>query len=192
VLPIDDRSIERLDPGIAGRPDLMAGRTTLMLYDGMTGMLENAFVNVKNRSSAITAEVEIPAGGASGVILAQAGRFGGWSLYFKDGRPAYAYNWIGRETYTVASTQTVAPGKAEVKLDFAYDGGGRGKGGNAALYVNGAKVAEGRIANTNPIMFSADEAADVGVDEGTPVTEAYTAAGSRFTGRIRKVTVELK
>jgi len=192
VLPIDDRSIERLDPAVAGRPDLMGGRTTLTLYDGMTGMLENAFINVKNRSSSITAEVEIPAGGANGVILAQAGRFGGWSLYFKDGRPAYAYNWIGRETYTVASAQPVPAGRAEVKLDFAYDGGGRGKGGTATLLVNGQRVAEGRIAHTNPIMFSLDEAADVGVDEGTPVTEAYTAAGSRFTGRIRKVTVEVR
>jgi len=192
VLPIDDRSVERLDAGIAGRPDLMGGRATLTLYDGMTGMLENAFINVKNRSSSIAAEVEIPAGGASGVILAQAGRFGGWSLYFKDGKPAYAYNWIGRETYTVASTQPVAAGKAVVKLDFAYDGGGRGMGGTATLFVNGQKVAEGRVANTNPMMFSADEAADVGVDEGTPVTEAYTAAGSRFTGRIRKVTVTVK
>ena len=192
VLPIDDRSIERLDPSVAGRPDLMSGRTTLTLYDGMTGMLENAFINLKNHSKTITAEVEIPAGGASGVILAQAGRFGGWSLYFKDGKPAYAYNWIGRETYTVAAPQAVAPGKAKLKLDFAYDGGGRGKGGTATLSVNGQKVAEGRIANTNPIMFSADEAADVGVDEGTPVTEAYTAAGSRFTGTIRKVTVEVR
>jgi arylsulfatase len=192
VLPIDDRSIERLDPSVAGRPDLMGGRTTLTLYDGMTGMLENAFINVKNRSKTITAELEIPAGGASGVVLAQAGRFGGWSLYFDRGKPAYAYNWIGRETYTVAATQPVAPGRAQVRLDFAYDGGGRGKGGTATLSVNGQKVAEGRIARTNPIMFSADEAADVGIDEGTPVTEAYTAAGSRFTGRIQKVTVEVK
>ncbi len=192
VLPIDDRSIERLDPAVAGRPDLMGGRTTLTLYDGMTGMLENAFINVKNRSSAITAELEIPAAGANGVVLAQAGRFGGWSLYFKDGRPAYAYNWIGRETYTVASARAVPPGKAEVRLDFVYDGGGRGKGGTATLFVNGEPVASGRIANTNPNMFSADEAADVGVDEGTPVTEAYTAAGSRFTGAIRKVTVEVR
>jgi arylsulfatase len=192
VLPIDDRSIERLDPSVAGRPDLMGGRTSLTLYDGMTGMLENAFINVKNRSKTITAEVEIPAGGASGVVLAQAGRFGGWSLYFKDGRPAYAYNWIGRETYTVAAPQPVAPGEAEVRLDFAYDGGGRGKGGTARLFVNGRQVAEGRVAHTNPIMFSVDEAADVGVDEGTPVTEAYTAAGSRFTGRIRRVTVDVR
>ncbi len=192
VLPIDDRSLERLDPALAGRPDLMGGRRSLTLYDGMTGMLENAFINVKNRSSSITAEVEIPAGGANGVILAQAGRFGGWSLYFKDGRPAYAYTWIGRETYTVASTQPVPPGRAEVRLDFAYDGGGRGKGGIARLFVNGQMVAEGRVANTNPNLFSADEAADVGVDEGTPVTEAYTAAGSRFTGRIHKVTLDVK
>ncbi len=192
VLPIDDRSIERLDPAVAGRPDLMAGRTSLTLYDGMTGMLENAFINVKNRSSSITAELEIPAAGAQGVVVAQAGRFGGWSLYFKDGKPAYAYNWIGRETYTVAGAEAVPAGKAEVKLDFAYDGGGRGKGGTATLLVNGRQVASGRIANTNPIMFSADEAADVGIDEGTPVTEAYTASGSRFSGRINKVTVEVK
>jgi arylsulfatase A-like enzyme len=192
VLPIDDRSIERLDPAVAGRPDLMGGRTSLTLYDGMTGMLENAFINVKNRSSLITADLEIPAGGANGVILAQAGRFGGWSLYFDKGRPAYAYNWIGRETYTVASAQAVPPGRAEVKLDFAYDGGGRGRGGTATLFVNGQQVASGRIASTNPNMFSADEAADVGVDEGTPVSEAYTAAGSRFTGSIRKVTVEVR
>jgi hypothetical protein len=192
VLPIDDRSLERLDPALAGRPDLMAGRASLTLYDGMTGMLENAFVNVKNRSSSITADVEIPPGGANGVVLAQAGRFGGWSLYFQDGRPAYAYNWIGRQTYTVASPRAVPPGRAEVKLDFAYDGGGRGKGGNATLFVNGLVVAEGRIENTNPLMFSADEGADVGVDEGTPVTDVYKPETSRFTGRIHKVTVELK
>jgi hypothetical protein len=170
----------------------MAGRTSLTLYDGMTGMLENAFVNVKNRSISIMADLEIPPGGANGVVLAQAGRFGGWSLYFEDGKPAYAYNWIGRETYTVASPQAVPPGRAGVKLDFAYDGGGRGKGGNATLSVNGQKVAEGRVANTNPLMFSADEGADVGVDEGTPVTEAYKPETSRFTGKIHKVTVELK
>jgi arylsulfatase len=192
VLPIDDRSIERLDPSVAGRPDLMAGRTSLTLYDGMTGMLENAFINVKNRSSSITAELEIPEGGARGVVLAQAGRFGGWSLYFQDGKPVYSYNWIGRETYTVAAPQALAAGKAQLKLDFAYDGGGRGKGGTATLLVNGQPVASGRIGNTNPIIFSADEAADVGVDEGTPVTEAYSALASRFTGKINKVTVDVK
>jgi len=192
VLPIDDRSIERFDPAVAGRPDLMRGRTLLTLYPGMVAMQENAFINVKNRSTTITADVEIPTGGAQGVILAQAGRFGGWSLYFKDGKPAYAYNWIGRITYTVAAPKVVSPGKATVTLDFAYDGGGSGKGGLATLAVNGEKVAEGRIEHTNPLMFSADEGADVGLDEGTPVTEAYQSLSSRFTGTIRKVTVEVR
>jgi arylsulfatase A-like enzyme len=192
VLPIDDRSIERLDPAMAGRPDLMAGRTSLTLYEGMTGILENAFINVKNRSHAITAEVEIPEAGANGVILAQGGRFGGWSLYLKDGKPAYTYNWIGRERYTAASAQPLPAGKATIVLDLAYEGGGRGKGGVATLSVNGQKTAEGHIAHTNANIFSADEAADVGVDEGTPVTEDYKEHDNRFTGRIEKVTVEAK
>lgn len=193
VLPIDDRSIERMDPGLAGRPDLMGARTTLTLYPGMTGMMENTFVNLKNRSKSITAEVEIPAGGASGVILAQGGRFGGWSLYLKDGRPAYAYNWVGLERYTVAGADPVPAGAATIRLDFAYDGGERGKGGTAMLSVNGQRVAEGRIDRTAAFVYSLDEGADVGEDDDTPVTEAYVAgAKSRFTGTIRRVTVEAK
>jgi len=192
VLPIDDRSIERFDARLAGRPDLMGGRTSLTVYEGMVGMMENAFINVKNRSKTITAEVEIPPGGANGVVLAQAGRFAGWSLYFKDGKPAYAYNWIGRERYTVAAPQPVSPGKATIRLDFAYDGGGRGKGGTATLSVNGQKVAEGRIAQTVANAFSGDEGADVGVDEATNVTDAYKEGDNRFTGKIHKVTVEVR
>jgi arylsulfatase A-like enzyme len=193
VLPLDDRLLERLDPGLAGRPDLMGDRTSLTLYEGMTGMMENTFVNVKGRSLTITAEVDIPQGGANGVILAQGGRFGGWSLYVKDGRPAYAYNWVGLERYTVAAAQPAPAGKATITLDFAYDGGGRGKGGTATLSVNGKKVAEGRIVQTNASIFSMDEGADVGMDEDTPVTEAYVAGlRSRFTGKIAKVTVDVK
>ena len=191
VLPIDDRSIERFNPAIAGRPDLMGGRTALTVYEGMTGMMENAFINVKNRSHTITAEVEIPPGGAHGVVLAQAGRFAGWSLYFTDGKPAYVHNWIGRERYTVAAS-TVAPGKATIRLDFAYDGGGLGKGGTATLSVNGHKVAAGRIHHTVPLVFSGDEGADVGVDEATNVTDAYKEGDNRFTGTIHRVTVEVQ
>ena len=193
VLPIDDRGVERFDPSLAGRPDLMAGRTSLTVYEGMIGMMENAFINVKNRSKTITAEVEIPSSGANGVILAQGGRFGGWSLYVQDGKPAYAYNWVGLQRYTVASNSPLPSGKSTIKLEFAYDGGGRGKGGTATLFVNGTKVAEGRIDNTNANIFSADEGADVGMDEDTPVTDAYQAGPqSRFTGKIDKVTVEVK
>jgi arylsulfatase len=192
VLPLDDRSIERFNPAIAGRPDLMGGRTSLTVYDGMTGILENAFINVKNRSHTITAEVEIPSGGANGVVIAQAGRFAGWSLYLKDGKPAYVHNWIGRERYTVTASEPIPPGKATIRLDFTYDGGGLGKGATATLSVGGQKVAEGRIEHTVPLAFSGDEGADVGVDEATPVTDAYKEDDNRFTGKIHKVTIELQ
>jgi arylsulfatase len=192
VLPIDDRGAERFNPAIAGRPDLMGGRTLLTVYEGMTGMMENAFINVKNRSHTITAEVEIPSGGANGVLIAQAGRFAGWSLYFKDGKPAYAYNFIGRQIYTVSATESVAPGKATVRMDFVYDGGGLAKGGTATLSVNGKKTAEGRVEHTAPFVFSGDEGTDVGLDEATNVTDAYKEGDNRFTGKIHKVTVEVK
>jgi len=191
VLPIDDRVLERLNAALVGRPDLMGGRTTLTLYPGMKGMSENVFINVKNRSLTITADVEIPARGANGVILAQGGRFGGWSLYFKDGKPMYTYNFLGLQRFNVAAAQAVAAGKATIRMDFAYDGG-LGKGGVATLYVNDKKLAEGRIEHTQAGIFSADETADVGVDDATPVTEAYTSWNSAFTGKILKVTVDVK
>ena len=192
VLPIDDRSIERFDPAMAGRPDLMAGRKSLTVYEGMTGMMENAFINVKNQSVTITADVEIPAGGANGVILCQGGRFGGWSLYVKDGKPAYTYNFVGLQEYTVNASERLAPGKSTIKLDFAYDGNGRGKGGTATIYVNGKKVGSGRVEQTNANIFSADDAADVGVDEGTNVSSAYKQHGNKFTGKIEKVRIDTK
>ena len=190
VLPIDDRTLERFNAALVGRPDLMAGRTSLTVYPGMVGMSENVFINVKNRSHTITAELELPKKGASGVILAQAGRFGGWSLYVKDGKPSYTYNWIGLKRYTVASQQALPAGKVNLRFEFAYDGGGVGKGGMGTLFVNGKKVAAGRIDQTQCCAFSGDEGADVGADEGTPVTEAYKVPFS-FTGKIDKVTIEL-
>jgi arylsulfatase len=194
VYPIDDRVIERTNPKIAGRPDVMKGRTSLTLYDGMNGMLENTFINVKNKSKTITAELEIPKGGANGVILTQGGRFGGWSLYMKNGRPAYTYNFLGLSRYTVAAPKRLAPGKATVVLDFAYEGGGVGKGGEATLSVNGQQVAKGLIDKTQPNIFSADETADVGLDNQTPVAEGIGIGRdeTRFTGKIAKVTVKVK
>jgi len=191
VLPLDDRLQERFVAALVGRPDLMAGRTSLTVYEGMMGMTENVFINLKNRSHTITAEVEIPKKGANGVILAQAGRFGGWSFYLKDGKPTYTYNWLGLQRYTVAATRAVPAGKATIRFDFAYDGGGMGKGGTGTLFVNGKKVATGRIEKTQFAVFSADEGADVGADEGTPVTEAYKVP-FKFTGKIARVTIELK
>lgn len=193
VLPIDDRTLERLNAALVGRPDLMAGRTSLTVYDGMVGMSENVFINTKNRSHSITAEVTIPVGGANGVILSQAGRFGGWSLYLKDGKPTYTYNYLGLQRFTIPATKALPAGKATIRYEFAYDGGGLGKGGVGAILVNGEKVAEGRIERTQPLVFSADEGADVGEDGETPVVEDYgIPAPYKFTGKIAKITVELK
>jgi arylsulfatase len=183
--------LERFNAALVGRPDLMAGRTSLTVYQGMTGMSENVFINMKNRSHTITAEVEIPKQGANGVILAQGGRFGGWSFYVKDGKPTYIYNWLGLQPYTVAAEQAVPSGKATIRFEFVYDGGGPGKGGMGTLFVNGKKVAAAQIERTQCCAFSVDDLADVGADEGTPVTEAYKVP-FKFTGKIDKVTIELQ
>jgi len=193
VTPLDDRVFERVDGARVGRPDLMGERKSITVAEGMAGMMESTFLNVKNRSKTITAEIVVPEKGAHGIILAQAGRFGGWALYAKDGVPAYDYNFLGLQRTTIAGTQPLPPGKHTVRLDFAYDGGGPGKGGVGTLFVDDTKVAEGRIENTQAGIFSADETADVGIDLGTPVVETIGAeAKSRFTGRIPKVTVEVK
>jgi len=193
VLPIDDRSLERLNASLVGRPDLMAGRTSLTVYEGMIGMSENVFINTKNRSHLITAEVTIPDGGANGVILCQAGRFGGWSLYLKDGKPTYTYNFLGLQRFSISADKAVPAGKATIRYDFAYDGGGLAKGGMGTILVNGQKIAEGRIDRTQPMAFSGDEGADVGQDGETPVVEDYgISAPYKFTGKIAKVTIDVK
>jgi arylsulfatase len=192
ALPIDDRTLERMSPVTAGRPDLMAGRTSLTLYQGMTGITENVFIVLKNRSHAITAEVKVPDRGADGVILCQAGRFGGWSLYLKDGKPVYHYNFLGLEQFRIAAQEAVPAGAATIRFEFTFDGGRPGAGGTGTILVNGQKVAEGRIERTQGYVFSADEGADVGRDDGTPVTEDYRERDNAFTGKISSVKVELK
>jgi arylsulfatase A-like enzyme len=192
VLPIDDRVIERLNAKLVGRPDLMGDRTSLTLGEGMKGMSENVFINIKNRSLTITADLVIPQGGANGVVISQGGRVGGWSLYFKDGKPRYHYNFLGMQRFTVAAAQAVPAGPAKLRFEFAYDGGGMAKGGLGTIYVNEQKVAEGRIDRTQPLIFSADETADVGVDEAMPVTEDYKKGDNAFTGRIEQVTIQVQ
>ncbi|QEG01932.1 Arylsulfatase [Stieleria maiorica] len=194
VLPIDDRTIERANPALAGRPDVLGDRTSLTLYEGMEGMLENTFINVKNRSCTITAELEIPDGGASGAVLVQGGRFGGWSLHLREVKPAYEYNWLGMQRYLVESPTALPAGKATVRLEFDYDGGGYGKGGTATLSVDGRQVAQGRIEKTQPNLFSADETADVGIDNQTPVAKGigYGPHETKFSGRIHRVVVEVQ
>ena len=190
VLPLDDRRVERFDPALAGRPDLMGSRTSLTLGEGMTGIAENAFLNIKGRSHTVTAEIEVPRGGANGVIIAQAGRFGGWSLYMKDGRAHAVYNYGGLQRTTIAAKQTLTPGRHTVRYEFAYDGGAPGSGGVGRLVVDGQRVGEARIPRTMPFIYSGDEGVDVGTDNETPVTEDYAEGNNRFTGRIVKVTIE--
>jgi hypothetical protein len=193
VLPLDDRFLERAIAGNVGRPDLMQGRTSLTLAEGMTGMMENVFLSVKNRSKTITAEIEIPEGGGNGTLIAQGGRFGGWSLYVKDGVPGYDYNFLGLQRSSIIGKEKIPAGKATVRFEFAYAGGGPGKGGAGTIFVNDQKVAEGEILHTQAAIFSADETADVGIDLGTPVVETIGSEhASKFNGKIPKLVIEVK
>jgi len=190
VLPLDDRRVERFNPDLAGRPQLVKGNRQL-LFGGMGRLTENSIVALKNKSHAVTAEIEVPESGAEGVIVAQGGAFGGWSLYVKDGKPAYCYNLFGLQRSKVYGDAEIPAGEHQVRMEFAYDGGGLGKGGTATLYLDGNKVGEGRVENTVPMMFSGDETTDVGSDTGTPVSDDLGPRESIFTGRVRWVEIDL-
>lgn len=192
VLPIDDRRVERFNPTVAGRPDLLNGRTSMTVYPGMIGMMENAFVNTKNSSYTVTAPVELSDSNTNGVIIAQAGAFGGWTLYMKDGKVHHEYNFFGVERTNIAGTSPVPAGKHVIRYEFVADSAKPGAGGKCFLYVDDQKIAEGQIPKTQPFSFSADEGADVGLDGETVVSNDYKQGDNRFTGKIVKVTVEVK
>jgi arylsulfatase len=192
VLPIDDRRSERFNPAIAGRPDLLGGRKTLTVYEGMTGMLENAFINVKGVHHTVTAEVELNDAKTDGVIVAQAGYFGGWALYMKNGKVHHEYNFFALERTNISGETPLEPGKHVIVYEFIPDAAKPGTGGKSILSVDGKKIAEGQISKTQPFMFSADEGVDVGVDGETNVSTDYKQGDNAFTGQIVKVTVEQK
>ena len=192
VLPIDDRRSERFNPAIAGRPDLLGGRTTMTVYDGMTGIMENAFINVKGVPHTVTAEVVVPDGKTSGVIIAQAGKFGGWALYLKDGRPVHHYNFFGVEQTRTASKSPLTPGRHTIAYEFVPDEAKPGTGGKSILSVDGQVVAEAHIPKTQPFVFSADEGVDVGSDNETMVSDDYRPGATDFQGEIVKVYVAQK
>jgi len=190
VLPIDDRSIERFDNVIAGRPDALGGRSSITYRAPAYKILENAFINLKNTSYTVEAEVEIGANG-QGVIACQGGDFGGWSLFLNNGVPSFEYNWLGIERYRVAATQKLKPGVHKITFDFAYDGGGRGKGGKGTIMVDGVPVAEGRIEKTEENTYGLDDPGDIGSDSNSPVSESYRGK-ARFNGTLKKVTLARK
>jgi arylsulfatase A-like enzyme len=192
VLPLDDRRAERFNADIAGRPQLVKGNTQL-LFGGMGRLSENSIVVLKNKSHAVSADIVVPDGdgAATGVIIAQGGAFGGWSLYALEGRPAYCYNLFGLERFKVYGSESIPAGEHQVRLEFAYDGGGLGKGGTATLYLDGDKVGEGRVDATVPMAFSADETTDLGSDSATPVTDDLGPKETAFSGRVRWVQIDL-
>ncbi|HEX6870571.1 MAG TPA: arylsulfatase [Micromonosporaceae bacterium] len=190
VLPMDDRAAERFNSDLAGRPTLIHGDTQ-MLYPGMGHLNENSVLNLKNKSHSVTAEVVVPADGpANGVLLAQGGITGGWSLYLKDGRPKYCYNLLGLRQFYVEADRPVPPGSHQIRMEFAYDGGGLAKGGTASLYLDGERIGQGRVEATEPMVFSTDETTDVGLETGSVVTPDYGATGNAFTGDIRWIRID--
>ena len=183
VFPLDDRKAERSNPDIAGRPQVVHGSTQL-LFSGIRRVSENTAINVKNKSHSVTAEVEIPASGVEGVIAAPGGHMGGSSLYVHEGKLKYLYNFLGLQCSAVTAATALPAGKHQVRMEFTYDGGGLGKGASVALYIDGNKAAEGRIARTHAFLFSIDETMDVGCDVGEPVSEDYGPRGNAFTGKL--------
>ncbi len=190
VLPLDDRRFERFNPDQAGRPQLARG-TSQLLFGRMGRLSENSVVSMKNKSHSITAQVDVPEAGATGVIIAQGGAFGGFALYAKDGRPAYCYNLFGLQLFKVYGEDPIPAGEHQVRMEFTYDGGGLGKGGDVKLYVDGEQVGEGRADNTVPMVFSADETTDVGSDSATPVSDDYGPRDSEFTGSVLWVQLDI-
>ncbi len=186
VLPIDDRLLVRTDAKVVGRPTVLGDRTSLTLAEGMKGMGIDIFISTRNTAYTITSDVEVSAN-ANGVIVCQGGRFGGFSFYVKNGKPTFTYNYLGLEQWTVASSQALKPGKHTIVYDFQYEGPGLGKGGNGVITVDGNKVASGRIGKTQPGIFSVDDLADVGTDDGTWV--ANYGASAHFNGHVNKVTI---
>jgi arylsulfatase len=190
VLPLDDRRVERFNADLAGRPVLVRGNSQL-LFGGMGRLTENTVLVLKNKSHAVTAQIVVPESGADGVMIAQGGAFGGWSLYAKDGRLAYCYNLFGVQRFKVEGEAPIPHGDHQVRMEFAYDGGGLAKGGAVTLFLDGEQVGEGRVDATQPMLFSPDETTDVGEDSATPVSDDYGPKNSAFTGRVRWVQIDL-
>jgi len=190
VLPLDDRFIERSDPHL--RPSLIEGRTHFVYFSGAAHIPESSAANTANTSFTITATIDVPkTGGSDGVIVAKGGVAGGYTLFIKQGKPRFEYNWYTQERYKIISSASVTPGKNVVKVDFKYDGGGIAKGGLITLYLNDKKVGEGRVEKTEPAArFSADETFDTGMDSASPVSADYQSP-FRFPGVVNRVEIDV-
>ena len=191
VLPLDWRSVERLSEQLTGRPNLAEGRKTVVYNTPLVALPEGAAPDLKNKSFTITAEVNIPADGGQGMIFTQGGITAGWGFYIQDHKLVGMHNYIDSERYRIVSTENVPTGKVTLALNFKYDGGGMGKGGTITLLANGKKIGTGRVDQTAGFKYSLYEGQDIGEDSGSPVDPTYTPP-FKFTGKIDKVTVDLK
>ena len=189
VVPLDDRSFERINPDMAGRPQLIRGNSQL-LFSGMR-VSENCVLTLKNKSHSVTAQLVVPESDAKGVIVTQGGIIRGWSLYAHEGRLKYCYNFFGIQHFMITADQPIPAGEHQVRMEFAYDGGGLAKGGDVTLYYDGQPVGKGRVEMTQPMAYSADEACDVGADTGSPASPDYGASGNKFTGEIKWVQIDI-
>jgi arylsulfatase A-like enzyme len=190
VIPLDDRTAERVNADLAGRPQLIRGDTQVF-YPGMIRLSENSVLNIKNKSFSVTAEVVAPDGPLNGTIIAQGGAIGGWSFYTSEGKTKFAYNLLGIQSFTTEATQPIPAGTHQVRMEFGYDGGGFAKGGGVTLYYDGEQVGEGRVGATQPFIFSADEGLDIGRETGTTVAADYDVDTSAFTGQINWVELNV-
>jgi arylsulfatase A-like enzyme len=190
VFPLDDRKAERANPDIAGRPAVVHGNTQL-LFPGMRRVQENTVINTKNKSHSVTAEIEVPTEGAKGVIVAQGGAQGGWAMYAYDGRLRYHYNLLGVKRAGVTSDSEIPTGDHQVRMEFAYDGGGLGKGANVTLFLDGKQFGKGRVERTHLFAFGLDETTEVGCDVGEPVSEDYGPRGNDFNGKVKWVQIDI-
>jgi hypothetical protein len=191
ILPLDWRGPERLSAELTGKPSLAAGRTKFVYETPLTALPEAAAPDLKNKSFSITAEAEIPLGGAEGMIFTQGGFTGGWGFFMQQGKLIGLHNHVALESYRVASREPVPVGKVALAMDFKYDGGGIAKGGTITLLANGRKIGEGRIEKTTPFKYSLFEGQDIGEDAGSPIDFSY-APPFNFTGKLGRVTIELK
>ncbi|MGE5693842.1 MAG: arylsulfatase [Candidatus Sericytochromatia bacterium] len=189
VLPLDDRAFERFNADIAGRPQLIRGNRQVM-YPGMR-LNENCMLNLKNKSHSVTVNLTVPETGAAGVVIAHGTNVGGWSLYAHDGKLTYCYNLLGIEHYIVTADEPLTAGAHQVRMEFAYDGGGLGKGGDVTLFCDGAAVGRGRVERTQPMILGVDESCDVGTDTASPVSPHYGPTGNGFTGSIDWAVIEI-
>ncbi len=190
VLPLDDDLAKKMNPDTAGRPVLIRG-TSQVLFGGMGRLSENCVLNIKNKSHSVTAEIDVPESGAEGVIIAQGANIGGWSLYAKSGKLKYCYNLGGVQHFFVEADSPLPAGQHQVRMEFAYAGGGLGKGGKVTLYTDGKKVGDGDVAMTLAMVFSADDGCDIGQDTGAPVSPDYGPHGNAFNGRVRGVQLAI-